>query len=69
MLQKISLVASNLFFMMLDDSNYWKTLENSGEEEAREILQESAKRFCKLMQYYEEGLEPDDVVEDFLKRL
>lgn len=69
MLQKISLAASDLFFMMVDDSNYWETLENSGEEEARETLQESAKKFCELMQHYEEGLEADDVVEDFLERV
>lgn len=67
MLQKISLVASDLFFMV-DNSSYWKTLENN-EEAARDELLESATQFCDLMKHYDEDLEPEDVVQDFLERV
>lgn len=67
MLQKISLVASDLFFMV-DNSSYWKTLENN-EEAAREELLESATQFCDLMTHWNVELEPEDVVQDFLERV
>ena len=67
MLQKISLVASDLFFMV-DNSSDWKTLENN-EEAARDELLESATQFCDLMKHYDEDLEPEDVVQDFLERV
>lgn len=69
MLQKISLVASDLFFMV-DNSNYWKSLENN-EEEAREELLKTATQFCDLLENYVEeiGIKPEDVVQDFLERV
>lgn len=67
MLQKTSLVASDLFFMV-DNSSYWNTLENN-EEAAQEELLETATKFCALMKHYGEDLEPEDVVQDFLQRV
>lgn len=67
MLQKISSVASDLFFMA-DNSNYWKTLENN-EEAAREALLETAQQFCDLMIHFGEELEAEDVAQDFLERV
>lgn len=69
MLQKISLVASDLFFMV-DNSSYWKTLENN-EEAAREELLKTATQFCDLLENYVEeiGIKPEDVVQDFLERV
>lgn len=67
MLQKISQEVSDLFFKV-DNSNYWKTLE-SNEDAARDVLLESAKKFCELMTHFGEELEPEEVVEDFLERV
>lgn len=67
MIQKISQAASDLFFMV-DNSNYWNTLENN-EDAAQDVLLESANQFCELMTHFGEELEPEDVVQDFLERV
>lgn len=58
---------SDLFFMV-DNSNYWKSLEFSPEE-SESILKETASQFCNTMKMIGFNLSVDDVVEDFLARV
>ena len=67
MLQKISLPASDLFFMV-DNTKYWNALEHS-KEDALEKLTKSATDFCELMTHWNVELEPQDVVDDYLSRV
>jgi hypothetical protein len=67
MVNATSTVASDLFFMV-NNTNYWQTLENN-EKEAEALLLETATNFCGLMSHWNVELEPEEVVEGYLSRV
>lgn len=67
MLQKVELPVSDLFFMV-DNSNYWKHLENN-QDEADEALKENAVLFCELMASCGIDVESEDIIADWHERV
>lgn len=67
MLQKIEMPISDLFFMV-DNSNYWKHLENN-QDEADDSLKEQAELFCDLMSSVGHEVDVDDLIADWHERV
>lgn len=67
-LSNVSTIVSDLFFMV-DNRDYFSTMENSSQEDAMEVLLETATHFCFLIEGLGEDYEPQEIVDDYLSRV
>lgn len=65
---RVDTIVSDLFFMV-DNKDYWRTLENGSKEEADNILHQSASDFCYLVEKLGQDYTPEEIIEDYLNRV